>query len=31
MIPVPLIQYEMLVSLWGEQLTSMFYHPIRRF
>lgn len=29
MIPIPLITYELFVSIWGEQLTAMFYQPVR--
>ena len=29
MIPVPLITYEWLVSIWGETLIAMFYTPVR--
>lgn len=29
MIPVPLITYEWLTSIWGESLTATFYHPVR--
>ena len=29
MIPVELIVYEWLVSIWGETLTAMFYAPMR--
>ena len=29
MIPVPLITYEWLVSIWDETLTAMFYAPVR--
>ena len=29
MIPVSLITYEWLVSIWGETLTAMFYTPAR--